>query len=126
MPTTCRSLEQIMRNRLHYLRNVATLQFFHDKCTGCGMCMQVCPHGVFRRDNGKVRLVDRDLCMECGACEKNCPAGAVTVVAGVGCAAAVINAALGRNSACCCCIIEPASAETGNAEAPTTKGTGCC
>jgi hypothetical protein len=29
------------------------------------------------------------------------------VEAGVGCAAAVINTALGRDSSSCCCVIEP-------------------
>jgi hypothetical protein len=45
--------------------------------------------------------------MECGACARNCPTEAVTVQAGVGCAAAVINTALGRSSSSCCCVIEP-------------------
>jgi hypothetical protein len=32
---------------------------------------------------------------------------AIAVQAGVGCAEAVINAALGRKSSSCCCVIEP-------------------
>jgi ferredoxin len=46
--------------------------------------------------------VDRDACMECGACARNCPVAALRVRAGVGCAAAVINGALGRGGDCCC------------------------
>jgi NAD-dependent dihydropyrimidine dehydrogenase PreA subunit len=92
---------------LMYLRNVATLVLDRGKCIGCGMCATVCPHTVFAASNGKVEIHDKDACMECGACAKNCPAEAITVRAGVGCAEAIINAALGRKSSSCCCVIEP-------------------
>jgi NAD-dependent dihydropyrimidine dehydrogenase PreA subunit len=91
---------------LIYLRDVVTLQLDHDKCVGCGMCLIVCPHAVFSMNNGSAMIENRDACMECGACAQNCPAEAVMVKAGVGCAAAVINTALGRESSSCCCIIE--------------------
>lgn len=91
---------------LIYLKNVVTLHLDRDKCVGCGMCLTVCPHGVFAMDGKRAKLNKRDACMECGACAQNCPAEAVFVKTGVGCAAAVINSALGRDSASCCCIIE--------------------
>jgi NAD-dependent dihydropyrimidine dehydrogenase PreA subunit len=93
--------------RLIYLPNVVTLQLDQEKCTGCGMCLIVCPHAVLDMDNGHALIENRDACMECGACAQNCPTQAVTVEAGVGCAAAVINTALGRDSSSCCCVIEP-------------------
>ena len=73
-----------------YLRNVTTLFYDGEKCTGCGKCTEVCPHGVFDVTNGKAEVIHRDLCMECGACALNCPFDAITVNAGVGCAAAII------------------------------------
>ena len=42
----------------------------------------------------RVRLVKAEACMECGACQMNCPAEAIKVDSGVGCAAAMIMAAL--------------------------------
>ena len=76
---------------LKYLKDVTTLTFDAGKCTGCGRCTEVCPHGVFDMDNGKAWITDKDLCMECGACALNCPANALEVSgAGVGCAAAII------------------------------------
>ena len=93
--------------QLIYLKDVVTLSLNEEKCAGCGTCTVVCPHNVFSLNNGKVAIVDRDACMECGACATNCPTEAITVQSGVGCAAAVINAALGRNSSSCCCVIEP-------------------
>ncbi len=84
-----------------YLRNVVTLAHTPELCTGCGVCLSVCPRQVLRRCNGKVEIARRDACIECGACQHNCPQGAVTVKAGVGCASALINQMLGRKKACC-------------------------
>jgi NAD-dependent dihydropyrimidine dehydrogenase PreA subunit len=74
-----------------YLKNVVTLELNIDKCIGCGMCTQVCPHAVFAMREAKAEIIDRDACMECGACARNCPVGAIAVEAGVGCAQAVLN-----------------------------------
>lgn len=96
-----------MTRGFKYVKDVVTLHLDQDKCTGCGVCLDVCPQGVLVRQNGKVRIEERDLCMECGACAKNCAAAAVTVRSGVGCAAAVINSALGRSASSCCCSVGP-------------------
>ena len=90
-----------------YLKGVVTLKLDEQKCVGCGMCLVVCPHAVLSPENGRVRIENRDACMECGACAQNCPTQALRVKAGVGCAAAVINSALGRKDSACCCVIEP-------------------
>lgn len=76
---------------LKYLRNVATLKVDSAACSGCGLCVTVCPRGVLAMDGGKARVADLDACMECGACARNCPAGAVSVQAGVGCAYAILR-----------------------------------
>lgn len=57
---------------MKYLTNVTSLDFFPEKCTGCGRCIDVCPHGVFVMNNKKASIADKDLCMECGACALNC------------------------------------------------------
>ena len=86
-----------------YLKNVVTLKLNPGKCTGCGMCAKVCPHGVFELSAGKAIIADIDSCMECGACAKNCAFSAVTVTAGVGCAAAVIQGILTGSEPSCSC-----------------------
>ncbi|OPY31726.1 MAG: Ferredoxin [Methanomassiliicoccales archaeon PtaU1.Bin124] len=73
---------------------INTLMLFPDKCTGCGRCQQVCPHRVFEVKGGKAAMVNADACMECGACMMNCPESAIKVDSGVGCAMAMIKAAL--------------------------------
>lgn len=88
--------------RQTYLKDVVTLAYNEEKCVGCGLCAQVCPHGVFTLDNQKARITDRNRCMECGACSGNCPVGAISVHAGVGCAAAIIQGLLtGKEPTCC-------------------------
>jgi NAD-dependent dihydropyrimidine dehydrogenase PreA subunit len=74
---------------MKYLRNVATLKLDAMKCIGCGMCVNVCPHAVFKVEDRKASITDTDLCMECGACSGNCPVSAIIVKKGVGCAQAV-------------------------------------
>lgn len=88
---------------MKYLANVATLQFFSDKCTGCGRCVEVCPHGVFEMQDKRASVTDRDRCMECGACAKNCEFNAITVSTGVGCAAAIINSLIYGGAPSCDC-----------------------
>lgn len=88
---------------LQYLTDVSTLELDSEKCTGCGICIEVCPHPVFDLHEGKVRIVSPDSCMECGACALNCPEEALTVNAGVGCAAAVITGAVRGTEPTCDC-----------------------
>ena len=88
---------------LRYLSNVVTLILDESKCTGCGMCVIVCPHAVFLVEDKRARIVDRDACMECGACAMNCPAEAISVEAGVGCVVAIIKSTLkGTEPECDC------------------------
>jgi len=88
---------------MKYLSKVVSLEFFSDLCVGCGMCIQVCPHGVFALENKKAVILDRDQCMECGACAGNCAFGALNVNKGVGCAAAVINGMISGGEPSCDC-----------------------
>ncbi len=89
--------------RLRYLPNVVTLILDSEKCTGCGVCTEVCPHGVLVIESQKARIADRDACMECGACALNCITEAISVRSGVGCATAVLNGMLRGSEPTCDC-----------------------
>jgi ferredoxin len=86
-----------------YLKNGESLSICGDSCTGCGACLEVCPHGVLELREGKASIRDAELCMECGACARNCPMKAITVTAGVGCAAAIIKGKLTGTTPSCGC-----------------------
>jgi len=87
---------------LRYISGVPTIELDRTKCSGCRMCLKVCPHPVFGFEDGKALLLDSDLCMECGACVKNCPESALSVHPGVGCAAAILNGWITRREPHCC------------------------
>ncbi len=58
-------------------------------CTGCGVCLQVCPREVLSLEAR--RAVVRDHPAECGACRLNCPADAIVVTKGTGCLLAILR-----------------------------------
>ncbi len=88
---------------MRYLTNVTTLELDREKCIGCGLCIQVCPHAVFTIENRKSKIVDLNACMECGACGMNCPVDAIAVESGVGCASGIIIGALRGTEPTCDC-----------------------
>lgn len=94
-----------------YLKDAATLELDQAKCTGCGVCITVCPHNVLSVSDGKAEIIDKDSCMECGACALNCPFSALSVKPGVGCAAAIIKGLLTGSEPTCGC---------------SDSGNGCC
>jgi NAD-dependent dihydropyrimidine dehydrogenase PreA subunit len=101
-----------------------TLQYNRELCNNCGMCCIVCPHAVFASGEDAAELVNPEACMECGACQKNCPTGAITVDSGVGCAAAMIMAALTGQKEACCGPRDPS--DSGQADSPELQATVCC
>lgn len=77
--------------KVSYLPGVVTLEYDPSQCSGCTLCVQVCPHAIFEMRDKKAVIANRDACIECGACELNCPEGAISVRPGVGCAAGIIK-----------------------------------
>lgn len=88
---------------LRYIDDAVTLAFDESLCNGCGLCVDVCPRGVFAMNGKCVALVDRGACLECGACALNCVTGAISVDPGVGCAAAIMKGWLTGSDPSCDC-----------------------
>ncbi len=51
-----------------------------EKCTGCGLCVKVCPFGAIAILEGKASIGPG--CTLCGSCVKACPAGAISISRG--------------------------------------------
>ncbi|MFC1994518.1 FAD-dependent oxidoreductase [Chloroflexota bacterium] len=50
------------------------------KCSGCGVCQEVCPFNAIEVDpKDKIAVVNEALCKGCGVCASSCRCGAVTV-----------------------------------------------
>lgn len=99
---------------MKYIHDAPSLELFQEKCTGCGVCVEVCPRGVYLISDRKAVITDKDLCMECGACALNCAFDAIRVDSGVGCASAIINGMISGGDPSCGC------------GTSTSSGANCC
>jgi Fe-S-cluster-containing hydrogenase component 2 len=49
-----------------------------DDCVGCGLCVDVCPNGAIKMDDG-MAVIDPDACIDCEACVTECPNSAISM-----------------------------------------------
>jgi len=50
-----------------------------EKCTGCGLCIKVCPTQATSGEKKKPHTIDNDKCIRCGACIESCKFDAINV-----------------------------------------------
>jgi NAD-dependent dihydropyrimidine dehydrogenase PreA subunit len=56
-----------------------------ERCTGCGICREVCPKGPRIWSIGQVEgksiasVLDKDACLYCTMCITRCPTDAITI-----------------------------------------------
>jgi len=52
----------------------------HEKCDGCGTCVDICPVEVLEVKNEKSVVVNLNECLVCRACEVQCPNSAIEII----------------------------------------------
>jgi len=50
-----------------------------EKCTGCGLCIKVCPTQATSGEKKKAHSIDNNKCIRCGACIESCKFDAINV-----------------------------------------------
>jgi len=48
-------------------------------CTGCGICIDVCPHQALEIVDGVAKLTDPEKCDGAGGCVEACPVQAISL-----------------------------------------------
>jgi NADH-quinone oxidoreductase subunit F len=51
----------------------------NENCTGCTLCVRICPSGAITGERKKLHVIDPKLCVRCGACFDSCNYDAIVV-----------------------------------------------
>jgi uncharacterized protein (DUF362 family)/Pyruvate/2-oxoacid:ferredoxin oxidoreductase delta subunit len=54
-------------------------EIMHDKCIGCGKCIEVCPPKTISKDKAKQVNIDYRNCISCFCCHEFCPEKAIKI-----------------------------------------------
>jgi heterodisulfide reductase subunit A len=60
-------------------RGAAFAEIDEKKCSGCGICIELCPYNAIRKDELGISRADSSLCGGCGVCAASCPERAITI-----------------------------------------------
>ncbi|HEB10883.1 MAG TPA: NADH-quinone oxidoreductase subunit NuoF [Spirochaetales bacterium] len=76
--------EHIKNKRCPALQCKALIKYWvvADKCTGCTLCVRVCPTKAIEGERKKVHTIDQELCVKCGLCFEACRVQAIEITTG--------------------------------------------
>ena len=50
-----------------------------EKCSGCNICVDICPLDVFALEDGSPKVVFEEECWHCNSCVLDCPSEAISL-----------------------------------------------
>lgn len=56
------------------------VEFDHEKCSSCGMCVKICPSSGLEMRDKEVRMKQPIECMMCSDCVAICPEAAIVAI----------------------------------------------
>lgn len=67
---------------VYRLNPYGNIQIDEQKCSGCALCYEVCPKGVYEIDSSshKARIIRGEDCVNCGACVRQCPEQCLKII----------------------------------------------
>lgn len=71
----CKNANRTIKNRFSGSGFTAVID--HDKCTGCGKCVEKCPQETITIDDDGKTIINQEHCIGCGYCKSVCPHGAI-------------------------------------------------
>jgi heterodisulfide reductase subunit A len=60
-------------------RGAAFAEIDEKKCSGCGICIELCPYNAIKKNEIGISSADNTLCGGCGVCAASCPERAITI-----------------------------------------------
>lgn len=70
------AIKLLMKNEIETEPYIA--EVIEEKCSGCGICVSVCPYNVIKiNKEKKTAEIDEGACMGCGICASACPSRAI-------------------------------------------------
>jgi len=63
------------------MRKQKVVDINKENCTGCGLCVSMCPQKILfiDKETGKCSVTDDNKCDRLGGCERVCPADAIKI-----------------------------------------------
>jgi len=74
--------QMVFLTGVYRLNPYGNIQIDEQKCSGCALCYEVCPRGVYEIDfaSRKARIIRGEDCVNCGACVRQCPEQCLKIV----------------------------------------------
>ncbi len=71
----------VKESKCHAGQCKALMQYIieEDACTGCTLCVRVCPVDAISGERKMAHFINQDICIKCGACMEKCKFGAIYI-----------------------------------------------